>query len=158
MARDHAEAPLDLHALIVRHPAATFFMRMQGDAMAPLIHPGDLLVVDRSLSPRPGHLVVASADGRWVTRRWELLPDASGTSGGVSGRFGSPPRRAPSHTAPHTDRPTREARRPPPDSGAQEVRNIVLRAENPQHAPLHPATLADFQFFGVVTWIARKTG
>src|SRR5690606_5259686 len=146
VARDHAEAPLDLHALIVRRPAATFFMRMQGDAMAPPIHPDDLLVVDRSLSPRPGHLVVASADGRWVTRRWDLLPDASGASGAC----GNPPRRAPSHTAPHRDRMGGEARRPP-DSGAQEVRNIVLRAENPQHAPLHPATLADFQFFGVVT-------
>lgn len=73
VARDHAEAPLDLHRLMVPHPAATFFMRMQGEAMAPFIHPGDLLVVDRSHVPRDGQIAVVAApsfDDRWIVRRW----------------------------------------------------------------------------------------
>lgn len=151
VARDHAEAPLDLHTLMVTHPVATFFMRMQGDAMAPLIHPGDLLVVDRSLSPRPGHIVVAAADGRWVTRRWDLLPEASGTRGG-------PPRRTRDGAEDAHEAGPHPARRSTPGSSAPDIRNIVLRAENPRHTVLHPAGLADFQFFGVVTWIARRTG
>ncbi len=71
VARDHAAAPLDLHRLMVPRPVATFFMRMRGNAMRPVLEPGDLLVVDRSLRPRPGSLVVAAVDGEHVVRRWE---------------------------------------------------------------------------------------
>ena len=74
VARDHAEAPLDLHRLMVPRPAATFFMRMQGDAMAPSIRSGDLLVVDRSLTPRSGQLIVAAVDGAFLVRRWNRTP------------------------------------------------------------------------------------
>jgi DNA polymerase V len=74
VARDHAEAPLDLHRLMVPRPAATFFMRMQGDAMAPSVRAGDLLVVDRSLSPRSGQPVVAAVDDLFLVRRWEHTP------------------------------------------------------------------------------------
>lgn len=70
MARDHAEAPLDLHRLMVPRPAATFFMRMKGDAMSPFLRSGDLLVVDRSLPPRAGRIVVAAAHGEFLARRW----------------------------------------------------------------------------------------
>ncbi len=71
VARDHAEAPLDLHRLMVQRPASTFFMKMRGDAMRPSLREGDLLVVDRSLDPRPGRLVVAAVDGSFIVRRWE---------------------------------------------------------------------------------------
>ena len=142
MARDHAEAPLDLHRLMVAHPAATFFMRMQGDAMAPLIQPGDLLVVDRSLPPRPGQIVVASADGRWFTRRWDRIPaDSTGTDGHA--------RRAPRAPPPETETPPHK-----PSTGSH---HTVLRAENPRYPVLRADSLPDLQHFGVVTWIARKT-
>ena len=71
VARDTADAPLDLHRLMVPRPAATFFMRMRGDSMRPILHPGDLLVIDRSLKPRPGRLVVAAMGGEHIVRRWE---------------------------------------------------------------------------------------
>lgn len=76
VARDTADAPLDLHRLMVPRPAATFFMRMRGDSMRPVLRPGDLLVVDRSLNPGPGRLVVAAVNGEHLVRRWER--DASG--------------------------------------------------------------------------------
>ncbi|HSX12712.1 MAG TPA: S24 family peptidase [Rhabdochlamydiaceae bacterium] len=54
------ETSLDLNALVIDHPAATFFMRMSGDALrAEGIFSGDLLVVDRSLTPKQNQLVVA---------------------------------------------------------------------------------------------------
>lgn len=74
VARDHAEAPLDLHRLMVPRPAATFFMKMQGDAMMPFIRPGDLLVVDRSLEPRANQIVVFAAHGEFLARRWTRTP------------------------------------------------------------------------------------
>ncbi|OLP20083.1 hypothetical protein BST81_02265 [Leptolyngbya sp. 'hensonii'] len=76
---------LDLNALLVKRPAATFFMRVAGDRMAgDCIHDGDLLVVDRSLPPVAGKLVVAALAGELVVRRihrvegqWHLLQPGS---------------------------------------------------------------------------------
>ncbi len=36
------------------------------------IHNGDLLVVDRSLNPRPGHIVIAVLDGAFTLKRLVL--------------------------------------------------------------------------------------
>lgn len=78
VARDTADAPLDLHRLMVPHPAATFFMRMRGDSMRPRLRKGDLLVVDRSREPRPGRLIVAAVNGEHLVRRWERDPSGEG--------------------------------------------------------------------------------
>lgn len=67
---DHREVALDLHAYLVRRPAATFFVRVTGKSYNNLdIHPGDLLIVDRSLRPRPGKLVVAVINGEFCLAR-----------------------------------------------------------------------------------------
>ena len=61
---NHAEpfedGALNLHEHVVVNPDATFFMKAKGDSMHnDGIFDGDLLVVDRSLTARPGHIVVA---------------------------------------------------------------------------------------------------
>ena len=49
-AEQHQETPLDLNELLVKRPAATFFVKVLGDSMVGAgIREGDLLVVDRSL-------------------------------------------------------------------------------------------------------------
>lgn len=59
-ADDFVERGLDLNDFLVKHPAATFFARVQGQAMAAEgIYEGDYLVVDRSLEPYPQALVLA---------------------------------------------------------------------------------------------------
>ena len=69
-AEDFAERPLDLHRHLVPRPSATFFFRAEGTGLEPSgIHPGDLLVVDRSLRPRSGDIVIAVVDGEFVVRR-----------------------------------------------------------------------------------------
>jgi DNA polymerase V len=83
VARDSADAPLDLHRLMVPRPAATFFMRMRGDSMRPLLREGDLLVVDRSLKPRTGGLVVAVVDEEHIVRRWERDPSSEPRDGAI---------------------------------------------------------------------------
>ena len=63
-ADDYLEGKLDLNRHLIKHPAATFFVRVTGDSMIGAgIHSGDLLVVDRSLEPADKHVVVAVLDG-----------------------------------------------------------------------------------------------
>lgn len=73
-AQDYEGRTLDLNERLVKHPAATFFMTVTGDSMVSLgIHESDLLLVDRSIDPRPGHILVAMVDGEITVKRYELL-------------------------------------------------------------------------------------
>jgi len=54
-ADDHLEGELDLNELLIQNGPATFFVRARGDSMNgehPTIQDGDLLVVDKSRTPR----------------------------------------------------------------------------------------------------------
>ncbi|MTI88083.1 MAG: translesion error-prone DNA polymerase V autoproteolytic subunit [Balneolaceae bacterium] len=69
-AADHLEKALDLEELIVHHPAATFYVRAEGNAMQTSgIHDGDILVVDRSINARSNHIVIAAIAEEPVIRR-----------------------------------------------------------------------------------------
>lgn len=64
---------LDLNEHLVRHPAATFYLRASGTSMTGAgIHPGDLLIVDRSLEPADHSIVVAIIDGELTLKRLRL--------------------------------------------------------------------------------------
>ncbi|MFL2489090.1 MAG: LexA family protein, partial [Parasynechococcus sp.] len=53
-ADDYVEMGIDLNEQLIRHPGSTFFLKVSGESMTEAgIHDGDLLVVDRSLDPRP---------------------------------------------------------------------------------------------------------
>ncbi len=76
-ADDYIQDWLDLNALLIRHPAATFFVRVAGDSMIGSgIHPDDLLVVDRAVRARSGQVVIAVLDGELTVKR--LREDAHG--------------------------------------------------------------------------------
>lgn len=69
-ADDHLEPPLDLNRSFVRHPAATFFARVDGDSMKDdCITDGDLLVVDKSVEPYDGCVAVCFLDGEFTLKR-----------------------------------------------------------------------------------------
>ena len=69
-ADDYVEVGIDLNEQLIRHPTSTFFLRVSGESMIDAgIHDGDLLVVDRSLEPRPGRVVVAVLDGTFTLKR-----------------------------------------------------------------------------------------
>jgi DNA polymerase V len=69
-ADDHLENKLDLNEHLVKHPAATFFVRVEGRSMVGAgIHPDDILVVDRSLEAANGDIVVAAVDGELTVKR-----------------------------------------------------------------------------------------
>ncbi|MFD1209107.1 MULTISPECIES: LexA family protein [Modicisalibacter] len=72
-AQDYASDRLDLNAHLVKRPSATFFMRVSGDSMDGFgMHEDDLLIIDRSLDPRPGHMVAALVDGEIIVKRYEM--------------------------------------------------------------------------------------
>lgn len=69
-AADYEEGKLDLNRHLVRNPAATFFVRVNGDSMIGAgIHTGDLLVVDRSLEPADKSVVIAVVNGELTVKR-----------------------------------------------------------------------------------------
>ncbi len=69
-ADDYTEGPLDLNEHLIKHPAATFYLRVSGDSMRDAgIHPGDLLIVDRALTPANGSVVIAVVDGEITVKR-----------------------------------------------------------------------------------------
>ncbi|MGB0935458.1 MAG: LexA family protein [Alphaproteobacteria bacterium] len=69
-AEDYAEGRLDLNEHLLHNPEATFFVRVSGDSMIGAgIHPDDLLIVDRSISPTPGRIVIAVINGELTVKR-----------------------------------------------------------------------------------------
>ncbi len=69
-AEDYIEGRLDLNRHLIKHPAATFFVRVAGDSMIDAgIHPGDILVVDRALEPQDTNVVIAVIDGELTVKR-----------------------------------------------------------------------------------------
>ena len=71
-ADDYVEKSLDLNELLVQKPAATFFVRAQGESMLGAgIHPNDILVMDRSLEPVPGKIVICALNGELTVKRLE---------------------------------------------------------------------------------------
>ncbi|MDO8845906.1 LexA family transcriptional regulator [Methylicorpusculum sp.] len=71
-ADDYVEKTLDLNELLVQKPAATFFVRAEGESMLGAgIHPNDILVVDRSIEPVPGKIVICALNGELTVKRLE---------------------------------------------------------------------------------------
>lgn len=67
---DTGVARLDLNDILVRHPQATFVMRIAGDAMHEAgIDAGDLVLIDRAIPPSHGHVVIAVVDDEFVCRQ-----------------------------------------------------------------------------------------
>jgi len=72
-ADDFIETQLDLNRLVVKNEAATFFVKVAGDSMVNAgIRSGDLLVVDRSLAPTSGKIVVAIIHGEFTVKRIKI--------------------------------------------------------------------------------------
>ena len=110
-ADDYMDKELDLNELVIKHPAATFYVRVEGHSMRDAgIHSGDILVVDRSLSPSSGKIIVAILNGEFTVKR--LIIEEHGT--------------------------------------------IVLRPENSNYPPIQVSPEADFQVWGVVTYVIHQ--
>ena len=72
-ADDYKEKKLDLNDLLIRQPEATFFAKASGDSMIGAgIHDGDMLIVDRSITPSDGKIVIAVVNGELTVKRFKV--------------------------------------------------------------------------------------
>ena len=69
-ADDYVDIKLDLNSYLIKRPAATFLVRVSGDSMIGAgIYDDDILVVDRSLEPKHGKIVIAAIEGQLTVKR-----------------------------------------------------------------------------------------
>ncbi len=69
-AADYEDKRLDINEYLIRNPVSTFFFPVQGESMQGAeIFDGDILVVDRSIRARHGHVVVAFVNGERLVKR-----------------------------------------------------------------------------------------
>lgn len=69
-AADYADNRLDINEYLIRNPVSTFFFSVEGDSMQGAeIFDGDILVVNKSIRPRHGQIVVAFVDGERLVKR-----------------------------------------------------------------------------------------
>lgn len=69
-AQDLAVNRIDLNDILIQHPEATYFMQVKGNSMTGAgIDDGDRLIVDRAITPRHNHIVIAEIDGEVTVKR-----------------------------------------------------------------------------------------
>ena len=69
-ADDYLDRRLDLNEHLIKNPAATFFVKVAGDSMTGAgINDDDMLIVDRSLEPASGNIVIAVINGELAVKR-----------------------------------------------------------------------------------------
>ena len=72
-ADDHMEENIDLNEHLISNPFSTFFLRVKGESMINAgIKDKDLIIVDKSLRARPGHIIIAMIDGEFTIKRLSM--------------------------------------------------------------------------------------
>lgn len=75
-AADHAGERINLAREMTPHPETTFYAHVEGDSMRDAgILDGDIVVVDRSLTPKNGDYIVAYIDGEYTLKECRVDPD-----------------------------------------------------------------------------------
>lgn len=69
-ADDYIEGYLDLNTKFIKHPSSTFVLQATGESMVDAgIFSGDWLLVDRSIEPSDGRIVIAAVNGELTVKR-----------------------------------------------------------------------------------------
>lgn len=72
-AENDMEEGFDLNELLIKRPSATFFLRVSGSSMINAgIHNNDILIVDRSIEPKHGRIVIAAVSGELTVKRLHI--------------------------------------------------------------------------------------
>ena len=80
--RTNTNLSLDEH--FIQHPAATFFVKVEGDGMNDHgIYNGDTLIVDRSLTPAKNSMVIVVINGELTVRHFSIIKSEEATIWGV---------------------------------------------------------------------------
>jgi len=72
-ADDYTEDNIDLNEHLISNPFSTFFLRVKGDSMINAgIKDKDLIIVDKSLTAKPGNIIIAMVDGEFTIKRLSI--------------------------------------------------------------------------------------
>ncbi len=72
-ADDYTEENIDLNEHLISNPFSTFFLRVKGDSMINAgIKDKDLIIVDKSLTAKPGNIIIAMVDGEFTIKRLSI--------------------------------------------------------------------------------------
>ena len=72
-ADDYVEENIDLNEYLISNPFSTFFLRVKGDSMMNAgIKDKDLIIVDKSLTAKPGNIIIAMIDGEFTIKRLSM--------------------------------------------------------------------------------------
>ena len=75
-AEDYVDLKLDLNKFLIKHPSATFYVRVKGDSMKNAgIFDNDILIVDKALDPKNGDIAVCVLDGEFTVKRIKKQKD-----------------------------------------------------------------------------------
>jgi SOS regulatory protein LexA len=67
---------LSLDEFLVKNAQSTFLFKVSGDSMSGAgILPGDMVIIDRSLTPKNSDIVIAEVDGAWTMKYFEKHGD-----------------------------------------------------------------------------------
>ena len=73
-ANDFIDKKLDLNSLVIKNEAATFFVKVDGTSMEDAnIFKDDILVVDRSINPCNGKIIIAILNGEFLVKRLKII-------------------------------------------------------------------------------------
>jgi DNA polymerase V len=76
-ADDYIELKLDLNKYLIKHPSATFYVKVKGDSMKNAgINDEDILIVDRALEPRNNDIVVCVIDSEFTVKKIKKTKDS----------------------------------------------------------------------------------
>lgn len=76
-AEDYIEGRIDLNKDLIRHPFTTFYIRVIGDSMEPLICAGELLIVDRMPEVDDKDIIIARIGNDLCVKRLRILDDGA---------------------------------------------------------------------------------
>lgn len=74
-AQDYVESRIDLNRDLIKHPLATFYIKVEGDSMEPRIHEGALLIVDRMVETKDDDIIIARIGSDFMVKKLHIEKD-----------------------------------------------------------------------------------
>lgn len=143
---DFIDVKLDLNEYMVKHPAATFFVRVSGDSMTGSgIFDGDILVIDRSLEPRDGPIIIAALNGELTVKRIRL---------NVNSKYEY--RNTKQYQNLNDLSVAKNNNEEPNNKTREQSKTIMLCSENPKYQPIIVTEDMEFSVWGVVTFVVHR--
>lgn len=72
-AQDFLDLSIDLNKELIKNPSSTFYARVNGQSMEDMgIDSGDLVIIDKSLTPKNGKIAVCFLDGEFTMKKIKI--------------------------------------------------------------------------------------